>query len=102
MGHCMAKPYANSDVLLFAVACERGMLCGWPLHAHHAGVFGDPKARVITLVRLSKKRCAGRAAGHTPAGTTGRCAGYATCPMPTRAFTWTSRCGAFSAGAAAR
>ncbi|MEX2163042.1 MAG: hypothetical protein WD823_02200, partial [Sulfuricaulis sp.] len=44
------------------------------------GVFGDPKARVITLVRRSKKRSAETADGRTWAGTTGARVGRAICP----------------------
>ncbi|MEI6723771.1 MAG: hypothetical protein WCO67_23670, partial [Betaproteobacteria bacterium] len=35
------------------------------------GVFGDPNARVITLVRRSKKRSAGAVVDCTRVGTTG-------------------------------
>ena len=66
------------------------------------GIFGDHKARVITLVRRSKKHFAALVVERTPAGTTGRLGGFATCPVATRVFTWTSRSGAFIAGAAAR
>ena len=41
------------------------------------GIFGEPKARVITLNRRSKKQPAAVAVASTWAGTTGRCAGYA-------------------------
>ncbi|HKU52359.1 MAG TPA: hypothetical protein VJQ25_07830, partial [Nitrospira sp.] len=58
------------------------------------GIFGDPQARVITLARRSKKRPVALVAKCIPAGTTGRCGEYATCPVPTRAFTWTSKYGA--------
>lgn len=34
------------------------------------GVFGDPKARVVTLVRRGKKQSAGAVAARSRAGTT--------------------------------
>ena len=43
------------------------------------GVFGDPKARVITLVRRSKKRSAAVADGLTWAGPTGARGTFAIC-----------------------
>src|SRR2546425_12491304 len=43
------------------------------------GVFGDPKARVITLVRRSKKQPAAVAAGCNRVGTTARRGGGAVC-----------------------
>ena len=60
------------------------------------GVFGDPKARVITLVRRSKKRFAAAALGCTLAGTTGAGGRYAICPVATRASTWKSKYGVCS------
>jgi len=64
------------------------------------GVFGDPKARVITLVRRSKKRSAAVADGRTGGGTTGGCGARAISPAAMRASTSNSRCGASSARAA--
>jgi len=66
------------------------------------GVFGDPMARVITLVRRSKKRFARNAVSHTRAGTTARLAGYAICPAATRGFIWISRFVGFDVNAMAR
>ena len=56
------------------------------------GVFGDPKARIVTLVRRGKKRSADAAAGHNQDGTTARCARFATCRVVTRVCGWRSRC----------
>ena len=61
------------------------------------GVFGDPKAGVITLMRRSKKRSAAAADERTGAGTTGARAAREICPAAMRASTWNSRFGAFSA-----
>ena len=66
------------------------------------GVFGDPKARVITLVRRSKKHVAVPVGGHTRVGTTTKSAGYATYRVATRVCTWNWRFGESPAGAAAR
>lgn len=55
------------------------------------GIFGDPKARVITLVRRSKKPSATPAGERTPAGTTRSSDECATCPAGTRASIWKSR-----------
>jgi len=66
------------------------------------GVFGDPKARVVTLVRRGKKLSAAAAAGSSRAGTTAKSDGYATFPAATNAFGWTSKSAASPAGAAAR
>jgi len=66
------------------------------------GVFGDPKARVITLVRRSKKRFVAVVAEFTPGGTTGAHGAFAICPVATRVFIWRSRCGACSAEVAAK
>ncbi len=65
------------------------------------GVFGDPKARVISLVRRSKKRPAAAVPACSRAGTTGVCAAFATCRVATRVSpgdrgtrVWCQRCGA--------
>ena len=44
------------------------------------GLFGDPHARLITLVRRGKKRSAEPVARCTEAGTTARSVGFGTCP----------------------
>jgi len=61
------------------------------------GVFGDPKARVITLVRRSKKTLAAVAIKSTRVGTTDARGVFAICPAATRAFIWRSRCAACNA-----
>ena len=48
------------------------------------GVFGDSSARIITLVRRSKKRSAKGVAGHTRSGTTARHGASTICPAATR------------------
>ena len=66
------------------------------------GVFGDPEARVVTLVRRSKKPSAvvaGRAASH---GTTVSDGGYGTYRLVTSACTLTLKSAASRAGPAAR
>jgi hypothetical protein len=62
------------------------------------GVMGEPGVRVVTLVRRSKKRRAGRAAGRAWVGTTGRSDRSATSRAATCACTSTSRSGGSTAG----
>jgi hypothetical protein len=66
------------------------------------GIFGDPIARVITLVRRSKKQSARNAVERTRVGTTARHVECAICLAATRGSTSKSRFGGFSAGVAAR
>jgi len=66
------------------------------------GVFGDSKARVITLVRRSKKRSARNVVEHTRVGTTAVRFERATFPAATREFTWSSMFDVCAAHAAAR
>ena len=66
------------------------------------GVFGDPKARVITLVRRSKKRRAASVAWRIEAGTTASVAVCAICLAPIRVSTSISKCAVCAAGVAAR
>ena len=66
------------------------------------GIFGDSSARVITLVRRSKKRSAKGVAEHTRSGTTARHGASAICPAATRGSIWSSRYAGFSVDAAAK
>ena len=66
------------------------------------GVFGDRKARIIKLIRRSKKRCAVVVDACTRAGTIARCAAFATFRAPTRGSISNSMCDAFVASIAAR
>ena len=66
------------------------------------GVFGDPKARIVTLVRRGKKRCAVAAVIGSPAGTTTSDDVFGTCHVATHASGWNLRCAACRAGCAAR
>ena len=66
------------------------------------GVFGDPKARVITLERRSKKRAAVAVVEPTWAGTTGARVGFAICPAAIRVSISSSRFGASNADVAAK
>src|SRR5215467_11106254 len=61
------------------------------------GVFGDPHARIIALVRRSKKQPAAHAEENIPDGTTARSAEFATFRLAACAYFWSSRCGAFGA-----
>ena len=66
------------------------------------GIFGDSKARVITLVRRSKKQSATPVAERTLSGTTRSCDESATSPVATRASIWRSRFDGYCAGTAAK
>src|SRR5215469_3377125 len=55
------------------------------------GVFGDPKARVISLVRRSKKRCVAAAGKCIEFGTTAESARFEICHAAIRGCTWSSR-----------
>src|SRR5258708_13829598 len=52
------------------------------------GIFGDPKARVITLNRRSKKRAAGAAVMSRWAGTTGKFGGGVSFRAGTLGYFW--------------
>jgi len=64
------------------------------------GIFGDSKARVITLVRRSKKPSATVVGERTPAGTTKDSDECATSLVATRASIWKSRSGECFVGTA--
>ena len=64
------------------------------------GVFGDVKARVIALIRRSKKRFAAVAVACISGGTIGVCGGSAIFPVAMHASTWRSRSGVCCAGVA--
>ena len=53
-----------------------------------AGIFGDPRARVLRLIRRGKKQFAVLVASAIALSTTGRPAGFAICPVRTNAFIW--------------
>ncbi|MEO8779938.1 MAG: hypothetical protein ABI389_14875 [Rhodanobacter sp.] len=64
---------------------------GFRPQATAKGVFGDPKARVVTLVRRGKKQSADVAVTDNRAGMTAKCTVYATCRAVTRGFGWSWR-----------
>jgi hypothetical protein len=66
------------------------------------GVFGDSKARIVNLVRRSKKRSAGNVVERIRVGTTGRHGAFAICPVATRGSIWNSRSDGFGVNAVAR
>ena len=57
------------------------------------GVFGDPRARVITLVRRSKKQLAVPAVEYTAAGTIAHNDVCAICPVEPIGSIWSSKFG---------
>jgi hypothetical protein len=56
-----------------------------------SGIFGDPRARVIGLIRRGKKRFVVPVAASIIPTTTGKSAGFATCPVGRCGFIWTWR-----------
>lgn len=66
------------------------------------GMFGDPSARLVTLVRRGKKRFVAPAASPIKAGTTEGDGGYGICPVPITTFISTWRCVGSIAGSVAR
>jgi len=66
------------------------------------GVFGDPNARIITLVRRSKKRAAARAEENSLGGTIESFVWLGIFRPAAFVYSWSSRCGASCADSAAR
>src|SRR5215470_11801570 len=73
----------------------------WPVEDMR-GVSGDPHARIVILVRRSKKRSAAGVDESIPDGTTASFAGLVIFRRAGCAYTWSSKCGALRAGSAAR
>jgi len=71
---------------------------GYSPRAGIKGIFGDPKARVIRLERIQKKRYAVVAAQHIGAITTRRCDEYGIYPAEMHGYTWKWKYGEYSAG----
>ena len=66
------------------------------------GVFGDPKVRIVTLKRRSKKHRVDAVAASRWGGTTAKSGRCVTCPAGTIEYCLSWRCGASIAAAAAR
>ena len=66
------------------------------------GLFGDPHARLVTLVRRGRERSAAHVARFTGAGTTVHGDGFGICPAVRTGFTWTWKCGGSIAVGAGR
>ena len=66
------------------------------------GIFGAPGARVVTLVRRSKKRRAGHAGALTEASTIARYAGSAISRVAACGSSWSSSCAGSIADAVGR
>lgn len=64
------------------------------------GIFGDPGARVINLVRQEKKRLAVAVARSRSGGTTARSDAFGTSPAAMPVFIWIWRFGGWTAGGA--
>jgi len=66
------------------------------------GIFGDPKARVIILKRIQKKRYADAVAQPIADTTTGKLNGHGICPAGMPGYIWKQRSGESSARSVAR
>jgi hypothetical protein len=66
------------------------------------GVFGDPHARIVTLVRRSKKRYAAHADEYIATGTIASFAARAIFRLAACVSSWSSRCAASIAAGAAK
>ena len=66
------------------------------------GIFGDPKARIVSLVRRSKKRHAAVAQGCSVAGTTEEHEECGICRVGIPGCTWSSRFAGYIVEAAAK
>lgn len=64
------------------------------------GMFGDPKARIVRLVRRGKKLAAALADSGRERSTTARSVGSAISRAATRECTSNSKCGEWTAGGA--
>ena len=65
------------------------------------GIFGDPRARLIKLVRRGKKRCVASAERCITPGTTADSVEFEICRVPTTVFTSNWRCAGSTAASAA-
>ena len=75
---------------------------GFCPRTHITGIFGDPKARVIRLVRREKKRRAADAELRTGVSTIVRSDGFATCRAGRCASFWKWRSAEFGVDGVAR
>jgi hypothetical protein len=66
------------------------------------GIFGDPKARVIILKRIQKKRYADAVAQPIAGTTTGKLNGHGICRAGMPGYIWKQRFGESSARSVAR
>ena len=63
------------------------------------GILGDSPARIVTLVRRQKKRCAAHAAAPYAVSTTGASIGFAIRTRVVRGSTWNSSIAGWNVGA---
>jgi hypothetical protein len=111
------EAYAAQGSESHELSRELGMILRWPgnhgWRTHTAfqacarwrrsgGVFGDPKARIVVLVRRRKEWCVVAVDDGSTAFTTGGDGWYGTCRAGTGGFTWTWTCTGWRAGAAVR
>jgi len=67
-----------------------------------SGIFGDPKGRVIGLVRRGKKVSVEPVGLSNAPSTIGRSEGFETCPVATPGSTWMWKSAGFSVAGARR
>jgi len=67
-----------------------------------SGIFGDPRSRIIGLIRRGKKLFAASVAAFIVPTTTGKSAEFATCPAERYGFIWQWRSAEWFAESAGR
>lgn len=72
---------------------------GFRARSRLQGIFGDPRARLVTLVQRKKRACARAVGGGTAPSTTARCAGCGIAMLRAGAFIWHSSNGGWLARA---
>jgi len=89
---------------LVSARYERGsiILTSNKSYGDWGGIFGDPKVRIVTLKRRSKKHRVDAVAASRSGGTTAKSGRCVTCPAGTCEYCLNWRCGALIAVAAAR
>ncbi len=75
---------------------------GFRARSRLKGILGDSHARVVTLMRRQKKRCAAHAARLLAASTTARAIKYGMWTRAAHGFTWHSSIAGWIAADAAR
>src|SRR5206468_3024997 len=105
---CLRRAISGHAEAILATSTKRRRLLdafrfpGFRPQEHVRGIFGDPRARIITLVRRSKKRRVPVAERCDRIGTIASSVARAILPEGACAYSLSSRCGASIAAVAAR